>query len=851
MTGKSETGSKTKAAAKSKSIGLKKSALKPNKKSNREQEKSDLFFKDVLNNIGVGIYIVQGNKFVYVNPLFEIISGYSNDDLIEINPLDLIYPDDREKIRRVAVKNLKEKRADFYEYRFIKKNGQIIWILEKVSSIQYQGKRATLGSFMDITERKYTEEDLRRSEEKHRTIVENIEDGYTELDLKGNFIFINEALCKIHGYAKDELMKYNYRDLMDKANAEWIFTAYNKVFTTGESEKEVSYEIIRKSGERRYVDTSITPIKDNAGRIVAFRGILRDRTERQKMQKAVLESEERYRSIIEQMEDGYFETDLDGCFTYVNDAECRNLGYSREELIGRDRNLYSDVENSKALFRLFHGVYETEQPVRAYDVELIKKDGTRTFNEISVTLIRNAQGEPAGFRGIARDVTERKRAEEQIQYLATHDSLTGVPNRAMFSQLFNHAIQSSKRYNRRLAVLFIDLDRFKIINDTLGHEAGDQVLKEIASRFRQMLRATDVVARLGGDEFVILMEEVKDMEQVAEVAHKLLAAVMRSMSVMGEDCRVTASIGISMFPRDGEDEQTLMKNADIAMYLAKEEGKNNFQFYSRSIKSHSIEKLALETQLRFALERKELSLQYQAKLDFNKGSIAGVEALLRWNNPYLGEVTPTQFIPVAEESGLIVPIGRWVLETACRQNVVWQKQGLPQILMAVNLSPRHLLDDGLIRDIKEALKTSGMAANLLELDITESMVMHNPGRVIAVLSKIKDVGVRIAIDDFGTGYSSLAHIKSFPIDTLKVDRSFIRNIVQDAGDKAVTEAIIAMGKTLSLTVIAEGVETQEQMDYLHEQSCDLIQGFYFSKPVAPDTFADLLRTHNPALHKSN
>jgi diguanylate cyclase (GGDEF)-like protein len=448
-----------------------------------------------------------------------------------------------------------------------------------------------------------------------------------------------------------------------------------------------------------------------------------------------------------------------------------------------------------------------------------------------------------------RDITERKRIEQQINYMATHDALTGLPNRLMFSQLLNHAIRSAQRHKRQLAVFFIDLDRFKTINDSLGHEAGDRLLKEIARRFKRLLRADDVVGRLGGDEFIILTEEVDELSQIANVAHKILTTTIQPMSLQGEECRITTSIGISIYPKDGDDEQTLIKNADIAMYFAKEEGKNNYQFYSKDIQSQSNKRFCMETNLRRALERNELSLEYQAKVDFKTGMITGVEALLRWQNPSLGSVTPTQFIPVAEETGLIVPIGRWVMKTACAQNVAWQRQGLPPVCMAVNLSLRQLMDDNLLEDIKAALKDSGMAPNLWELEITESMVMHNPARLMAVLTDIKKMGVRLAIDDFGTGYSSLAQLKHFPIDTLKVDRSFIRNLAQDSENQAITEAIITMGKTLSLTVVAEGVETQEQKDFLQDHICDEMQGFYFSKPITPDKFADLLRNHDPSSQK--
>jgi diguanylate cyclase (GGDEF)-like protein len=447
---------------------------------------------------------------------------------------------------------------------------------------------------------------------------------------------------------------------------------------------------------------------------------------------------------------------------------------------------------------------------------------------------------------------------KKVEHMATHDVLTGLPNRLMFSQLLNHAIQIARRHKRQFAVLFIDLDRFKIINDSLGHEAGDQLLKEIASRFKQTLRAADVVGRpgegsavgrLGGDEFVILIEEVNELNQVETIAHKLLATAIKPIVLMGEECRVTASIGISIYPHDGNDEQTLMKNADIAMYFAKEEGKNNYQFYSKNIQSQSFERLSIETNMRLALERKEFSLQYQARLDFKTGTIKGVEAFLRWENPYLGSVTPTQFIPVAEETGMIIPIGRWVMKTVCAQNVAWQSQGLPPVFVAINLTLRQLMDENLLEDIKSALNDSGMAPNLLELEITESMIMHNPAHLITVLTDIKRMGVRLAIDNFGTGYSSLTQIKHFPIDTLKVDRSFIRNISQDSEGRAMIEAIINMGKTLSLTVVAEGVETQEQEDFLREHICDEMQGFYFSRPVAPDQFGELLRENVPSQKK--
>jgi diguanylate cyclase (GGDEF)-like protein/PAS domain S-box-containing protein len=584
--------------------------------------------------------------------------------------------------------------------------------------------------------------------------------------------------------------------------------------------------------ENKKLATNLKVINDNLEDLVA------KRTEQ------FMQSEEKYRTILESIQEGYFEVDLNGKFTFCNNSMSRLTGCSKEELLGMNHKQFTNEETAKEVFQAFDNVYTTGEPSKGFDWQIIRKDGVELFIETSVTLQKDSSGKPAGFKGMIRDITERKRMEQQLNYMATHDALTGLPNRLMFNQLLNQAIRSAQRHKRQLAVFFIDLDRFKAINDSLGHEAGDRLLKEMAKRFKKSLRAVDVVGRLGGDEFVIFIEEVEEFRQVEIVAHKLLSSAIKPMVLQGEECRVTASIGISIYPKDGLDEQSLMKNADIAMYFAKEEGKNNHQFFSKDIQSQSNERLSLETNLRSALERKEFSLHYQAKVDFKTGEITGVEALLRWDNPYLGSVTPTQFIPVAEETGLIVPIGRWVMKTACAQNVAWQRQGLPSVCMAVNLSLRQLMDDKLLEDIKAALDDSGMAPNLLELEITESMLMHNPARLIAVLTNIKKMGVRLAIDDFGTGYASLAQIKNFPIDTLKVDRSFIRNLPQDSENRAITQAIIAMGKTLSLTVVAEGVETQAQKDFLQDHICDEMQGFYFSKPVAPDNFADLLRNNN-------
>jgi diguanylate cyclase (GGDEF)-like protein/PAS domain S-box-containing protein len=559
----------------------------------------------------------------------------------------------------------------------------------------------------------------------------------------------------------------------------------------------------------------------------------------------LLDSEERFSSTMELAAIGIAHVD-DGRFIYVNPQLCEMLGYTERELLGLTAKQIShpgDVAASDDVHaRLRSGAIKSFKLEKRY----LRKDGTPVWVGITVAMKRDRTGAPLYDISIVEDISARKRAEERIQYLATHDGLTGLPNRAMFGQLLNLAVETSRRYDRKFAVLFIDLDRFKVINDTLGHEAGDVLLREMAARLRECLRASDVVARLGGDEFVVLVQEVADVGQVSAVARNILSAVMKPVVILGQECRVTASVGICMHPEEGQDEQSVMKNADMAMYLAKEEGKNNYQFYSGRMKNHSIERLALETNLRRALELMEFVLAYQAKVNFRTGEITGVEALLRWHSPQLGTVSPGQFIPLAEETGLIVPIGKWVMRTACEQNVAWQKAGLPPVKMCVNLSMRQLNDESLAREIDTVLRETAMDPSLLELEITESMIMHNADRAVKILSTIKALGVRLAIDDFGTGYSSLAHLKRFPIDTLKVDRSFIREIPSDAEDRAIAEAIIAMGKTLSLTVVAEGVETPEQQAFLSERACDEMQGYYFSTPVPAEEFATLLRNYSPS-----
>jgi diguanylate cyclase (GGDEF)-like protein len=489
---------------------------------------------------------------------------------------------------------------------------------------------------------------------------------------------------------------------------------------------------------------------------------------------------------------------------------------------------------SGAAFPLFSGG-------KAVGVMLFVSTDKNTFTPEFVELLQRLTANISFALENFSRADEKRRADERIEYLASHDSLTGLPNREMFNGLLRHSIETAERHARKLSLLFIDLDRFKVINDSLGHEAGDMLLVEVAHRLRGALRASDVVARLGGDEFVVILEETGERSDIERIAGELLSTLSQPLQLSGHECHTTASIGVALYPADGTHAQTLTKNADMAMYLAKEDGKNGFRFFSRDVKVQSIERLTLETALRRAQERDQFSLHYQPKVDMLTGQITGVEALLRWEHPDFGMVSPMQFIPLAEETGLIVPIGRWVLKEACAQNMAWQLRGLRPVSMAVNLSPRQFADPHLLQDIDEALVASGMSPVLLQLEVTESMVMRNVARAIRVLDAIQSRGIRIAIDDFGTGHSSMSLMKQFPIDTIKIDRSFVRDLAEDPEDQAIAQAIISMAKALGMTVVAEGVETVEQQDFLREHGCDEMQGYLFSKPVPARDLAELLR----------
>ncbi len=567
--------------------------------------------------------------------------------------------------------------------------------------------------------------------------------------------------------------------------------------------------------------------------------LLREAADRALAEGALRETQERYRLLVENVDLGITLIGTDRRILMANGAMGRLFKKPSRDLVSR--LCYEEFQKVGAVCEHCPGTraMESGEPTFA-ETQGVRDDGTTFPALVKAFPVIHPGGGVGGFIEVVEDITERKASEARIEQLAYFDPLTALPNRTLLADRLSQFLEQGRRDQRQVAVLVLDLDRFKGINETLGHSLGDRFLKTVADRLTGSVRRSDTVARLGGDEFAIVLNALIQGEVVSRIAQKILTNLSAPFHLDGEEIFGTASIGIALFPQDGEEAGTLLKNAETALHAAKERGRDNYQFFSREMNKRAVERLVLETKLRRALEREELFLHYQPQVDALSGRIIGAEALLRWQQPDIGMVSPGRFIPLAEETGLIGPIGAWVLQEACSRNRQWQNQGLPPVRMAVNISGRQFARPNLAREVAEVLERTGLSPEYLELELTESILMENAENARQTLCALKELGVQLAIDDFGTGYSSLNYLKHFPIDRIKIDQSFVRDISADPDDAAIVEAVIAIARSLGKEVIAEGVETREQMDFLHARRCTEMQGYYFARPLPESDLARCL-----------
>ncbi|MEK6375610.1 MAG: EAL domain-containing protein [Acidobacteriota bacterium] len=682
----------------------------------------------------------------------------------------------------------------------------------------------------DVTERRRAEQRLRESEERYRKLFDGNPLPMWVYDFETlRFIEVNQAAVRHYGYSRDEFLAMSIADIRPTDELPRMREALDAI--PPHSEGRV-FRHKKKDGS--IIEAEVTSFEfESAGRRARL-VIAVDVTERRSAEQLLRDSEERYRLLFERNLAGVFRTTLDGRVLECNEALARIFGYDTPaELVSQPAaSVYEHGEDRQRLMSRLR-----EQRVLSnIEVRMRKRDGTPIWVLENMTLL-----EGDAIEGTIIDITDRKTAQEQIEYQAYHDVLTDLPNRLLFRDRIGVALAHAKRHRTAAAVMFLDLDQFKIVNDSLGHTVGDGLLQAVAARLVASVRAHDTVARMGGDEFTVLLSDVTDSNSAATVAQKILESVSYPMVIDGHELFVTTSIGIALYPDDGVDAETLLKNADRAMYHAKEQGRNNFQFASVAALEATTGRLSLERSLHHALDRSEFLLHYQPMINVATGAMIGAEALIRWNHPERGQMMPDDFIPVAEECGLIHPIGEWVLRTACEQMKRWHDGGRRDLRLAVNLSPRQFQQHNLASMIEDVLRDTGYPGELLDIEITESTAMQHAEMSLAIMNRLKEMGIRISIDDFGTEYSSLSYLKRFPIDTVKIDQNFLRDLGTGSTGGPIISAVISMARALKLNVIAEGVENEEQLAFLRRENCEAIQGFFCSAPLPAAEFEATLR----------
>ena len=668
------------------------------------------------------------------------------------------------------------------------------------------------------------EAQVRHSEEELRAILDSMQDTCYQVNAGGLITRVTSSVTQLLGYTPEELLGTRLSDLyVDPFGREKFLAELNAM---GGTLSNYEAQLKRKDNEVIWVSTNARVIRDKQGGIVGIEGTTRNITEKRQSESVMRELS----AALEQTADAVSIVALDGTIEFVNASFEKTTGYTKSEIVGQNPRILKSGQHDK---KFYQQLWTTILNGDVFFDVLInrRKNGSLYYEETSITPLKNEEGVVQKFIAVGKDITERMETQQRLHYLAHHDVLTALPNRALFMDRLNHALNRTVSKNEKLAVLFLDVDRFKVINDTLGHDIGDKVLTSLAARLKKTVDKGDTIARLSGDEFAVIIENLTHVEEATTLARKILSELAEPFVIEGRALFVTTSIGISISPADGSDSQALLKYADIAMYRAKDKGRNTYQYYSADMSVRALERLSLETHLRYALEKNEFALDFQPQFDTKSNQLVGVEALLRWHHPDLGVIMPSDFISILEETGLVFQVGEWVIQRACEQAVHWQKTETFDFRMSVNISARQFSDPNLIQCISDTLRKTQLKPELLEIEITESVILRDAPWVKEAFQALQSLNVRIAIDDFGTEYSSLSYLKRFPVTTLKIDRTFVRDITTDPDDAAIIKAIIAMGKSLKLHILAEGVENQEQLDFLLAEGCDSAQGYFFDIPA--------------------
>lgn len=768
------------------------------------------------------------------NPRACELLGYPHAELLE-TPISTIHGHEMAEMDIFSRQVLATGSAVSEEMSCRTREGQFVPAIISGAAIPYEGRTVVLATVQDISARKRVEAELARAGMEWTQALDQFDDVVYLIDNSRRLVRANSAFYHMVGKGRDVCVGEHIVELLHPHLAETQCPVCEAQISKRETTLTLEPEDAHNpSGSPLEVSNRL--VRNAAQQVTGQLVALRDLTQRRQ-----IEAHQRLAtSVFENTSEGVVVTDVLGNIVEVNRAFTDILGYSKEEVVGRNPRIWKSGRHDRDFYRnmwkslLEAGYWRGEVWNR-------RKDGALVPEWQSITCVKDDFGETTHYVSVFSDITHIKQSQQKLDYLAHHDALTGLPNRLLLTERLEHSIHRASREKAQLAVLSLDVDNFKNINDSLGHRVGDQLLQHMAKRFLQVMRVSDTVARIGGDEFLFFLEDVRRPEDALLTAQKLIDQCSQVFPLDQRDLMITVSIGLCMYPQDASDTEMLLRNADAAMYRAKEQGRNSCQFYTPELTSTAMERVVLETSLRQCIEREELLLRYQPQICLHTGRVVGVEALSRWQHPEFGNVSPERFLRIAEESGLIESLGRWALREACNQGVRWLKAGVDFGRVAVNIAGTHLRRHSLLEDVVTVLMETGLPPDRLELEVTEDFIMHQHEDTVDQLHEIRALGIELAIDDFGTGYSSLSHLKQLPINKLKIDKAFVRELPGNADDRAIIEAVVALGKALSLTVLAEGAEQDDQVSFLQQAGCDQIQGFFYSQALSAASLAAYIK----------